>query len=270
MEVLSSPTAQGFRDARVLVIDDDEIALQAIRDVLEEAGFQVHAMVSPIGATQSITAHGIQAAVIDMNMPLMSGDRLVSLIRSWDRLRDLPVVLISGSSAKTMDEVAHQLPDVPVVTKDSMKRVLVSVVARALSSRVDRGELTTSTQRIRRDQIAATFLKTLPDRVQRIQRGFNQLCAHSAADPEALQDLLATLSAQAQLAALEPVSTLLQTFADVIGMSRGTYSLELQATATTVFAALGSLAEESAGLAAISVELAPALSRLERLSARHG
>jgi CheY-like chemotaxis protein len=44
-----APSNQG---TRVLVIDDDEIVLQAIRDVLESAGYQVHCLVSPIGATQ--------------------------------------------------------------------------------------------------------------------------------------------------------------------------------------------------------------------------
>lgn len=133
--MFSSTTAQALRSARVLVIDDDEIALKAIADVLEQAGFEVHSMISPVGATQVIASKQIDAAVIDLHMPVMSGDRLVTLIRSWDQLRDLPVVLISASSAKTLEEVARQLPDVPVVTKDSMRRMLASVVTRALSAR---------------------------------------------------------------------------------------------------------------------------------------
>jgi CheY-like chemotaxis protein len=266
-KVLSSPTAQAFRDARVLVIDDDEIALQAISDVLTEAGFQVRTMASPIGATQVIADDGIQAAVIDLNMPLMSGDRLVALIRSWDRLRDLPVVLISGSSAKRLEEVGQHLPDVPVVTKDSMKRVLVSVVARALSSRADRNE-TTSTQRICRDEIISAFLAGLPEQMQRLQRAFDQQLSTPGASPDALQNALSSLRAQAQLAALEPISELVQGFSQVIATSQGSDSPELRATASALFAALSGLAQEQGGLAAISVKVAPVLSRLERLAQR--
>ncbi len=134
-DVLTSANAQAVGSARVLVIDDDEIALKAIGDVLEQAGFEVYAMSSPVGATQVIASERIHAAVIDLHMPLMSGDRLLTLIRSWDQFRDLPVVLISASSAKTLEAVARQLPDVPVVTKDSMRRMLASVVTRALSAR---------------------------------------------------------------------------------------------------------------------------------------
>jgi CheY-like chemotaxis protein len=251
----------------VLVIDDDEIALQAISDVLEEAGFQVRALVSPIGATQVIAADDIEAAVIDLHMPLMSGDKLVSLIRSWDRLRDLPVVLISGSSAKTLEEVARQLPDVPVVTKDSMKRVLVSVVTRALSARAERSDLTTSTRRIRSDEIVDAFLQGLPEHMQRIQRAFTLLASAPGSSPDALQNALSSLRAQAQLAALEPVSQLVEGFSDLIARSQGSYSLELQATATALFTALAGLAQEKGGLAAISIQVAPVLSCIERLAA---
>jgi CheY-like chemotaxis protein len=272
--VLSSPTAQSFRNARVLVIDDDEIALQAICDVLEEAGFQVRSMVSPIGATQVIAADGIQAAVIDLNMPLMSGDRLVSLIRSWDRLRDLPVVLISGTSAKTLEEVALQLPDVPVVTKDSMRRVLVSVVSRALSARAEFGSTRddpgSTTVRIRREEVTAGFLKGLPDHAQRIQRALSQLLSTPGTSPDVLLNALSTLRAQAQLAALEPIIKLAQTFSDAIGNSAGSYSLELQAASAATCAVLAGLAQEKGGPTLISIKVAPALARLERLAEKRG
>jgi CheY-like chemotaxis protein len=268
--VLSSPTAQPFRNARVLVIDDDEIALQAISDVLQEAGFDVRSMISPIGATQVIAADSIQAAVIDLNMPLMSGDRLVSLIRSWDRLRDLPVVLISGTSAKALEEVAQQLPDVPVVTKDSMRRLLVSVVARALSARSERGDATVTSQRLRREEVTPSFLKGLPEHTQRIQRAFAQLLSAPGTSPDVLQNAISTLRAQAQLAAVEPISKVAQALSDAIANSAGTYSLELQATVTATFAMLSGLSQEKGGLSAISVRVSPMLTRLERLAEKRG
>lgn len=117
----------------MLVIDDDEIALQAIGDLLESAGYEVHPMVSPIGATQVIVAKNIQAAVVDLNMPVMRGDRFIALVRSWERIRDLPTVLISGASSKTLDEVGAQLPGVQVVTKESMRASLPNALARALA-----------------------------------------------------------------------------------------------------------------------------------------
>lgn len=107
-------------------------------DVLERAGYVVHPLVSPIGATQVITAQGISAAVIDLNMPVMRGDRFISLIRSWDRIRDLPIVLISGEAPQTIRNAIAHLPGVAVVTKSHMTDVLVPTLERSLSGQVSR------------------------------------------------------------------------------------------------------------------------------------
>jgi len=118
---------------RILVIDDDEIVLQAIRDLLTSAGYYAHCLVSPIGATQVIVSQQIQAVVVDLNMPVMRGDRFISLLRSWDRIRDLPTVLISGAATATLEEIAKQLPGVGVVSKDSMQRTLPEILQRMLA-----------------------------------------------------------------------------------------------------------------------------------------
>ncbi|MEY4515211.1 MAG: hypothetical protein RLZZ450_7333, partial [Pseudomonadota bacterium] len=63
---------------------------------------------------------------------IMSGDRFIALIRTWDRIRDLPVVLISGEASETVQEAAMQLPGVAVVTKAQMNEQLVATVGYAL------------------------------------------------------------------------------------------------------------------------------------------
>jgi CheY-like chemotaxis protein len=123
--------------SNIIVIDDDEIVLQAISDLLEAAGHHVHALVSPIGATQVIATQGISLAVIDLNMPIMRGDRFISLVRSWDRIRDLPVVLISGEAIETVRSAASQLRGVTVVTKAEMNEKLVPTVAALLRGSAD-------------------------------------------------------------------------------------------------------------------------------------
>lgn len=117
---------------RVLVIDDDEVVLQAIRDVLEGAGYQVHCLVSPIGASQVIMNQQIRAVVVDLNMPVMHGNRFIALLRSWEKIRDIPTVLISGGSADTLESAAEQLPGVATVCKQDMHRLLPDTVARML------------------------------------------------------------------------------------------------------------------------------------------
>lgn len=117
---------------KVLVIDDDEVALQAIREVLVAAGFEPHCLSSPIGATQVIVTQGIEAVVVDLNMPVMSGDRFITLLRSWDRIRDLPAVLISDSPQDKLDGIAGILSTVETVTKSRMRQTLPHALHRLL------------------------------------------------------------------------------------------------------------------------------------------
>lgn len=142
MSVRSGP--ERTKHGKVLIIDDDEIALQAIADIVELGGYEVHPLVSPIGATQVIATQGIIAAVIDLNMPVMRGDRFISLVRSWDRIRDLPIVLISGESSSAIREAAAQLPGVAVVTKTQMSEQLVRTLRQELQGRPSAQDLGSS------------------------------------------------------------------------------------------------------------------------------
>jgi CheY-like chemotaxis protein len=120
---------------KVLVIDDDEIAREAIREVLATAGYEPVCLASPIGATQVIVSKGIEAVVVDLNMPVMSGDRFISLLRSWDRIRTLPAILISESSQEKLDDAAGVLSSVQTVTKSNMRQALPHALQRALVKR---------------------------------------------------------------------------------------------------------------------------------------
>ena len=248
----------------MLVIDDDEIALQSISDVLEDAGYLVHGMVSPIGATQVIATQGIQAAVIDLNMPIMRGDRLVSMIRGWDRIRDLPVVLISGASTATLQEVGAQLPGVQMVTKDSMRKLLAPAVARALQTRAQRAESGAVTQRVLKDDVAVSFLKSLPKQATALFETWNDVLQRRAT-PQTLHALLTHTRAQAQLCGLTPLARLLSTVTELLERCSGTYTTELQSALSSVFTFLQNAGNERGGAAAVSAKVAPYLTRLERI-----
>ena len=119
---------------RVLVIDDDAVALQAATELLQRAGFHVFPMPSPIGATQAIVRNNIRAAVVDLNMPVMQGDRFVHLVRKWDRIRDLPIIMLSGAPAETLEHISQEIPGVRVVSKDTMETELAKAVHSSLKS----------------------------------------------------------------------------------------------------------------------------------------
>src|SRR4051812_49166762 len=93
---------------RVLVIDDDPFMLKVITDLLKTAGFYVQAQESALGATQVILRDRIDAAVIDWNLPGLQGDDVIRLMRTWEQIRDLPVLLITGAPDDTLERIRDE------------------------------------------------------------------------------------------------------------------------------------------------------------------
>lgn len=118
----------------MLLIDDDERALDSIRELLVRGGYDVITLSSPIGATQTIARENVSAVVVDMTSPVMQGPRFTSLLSSWERVRDMPVVLLSDQSEQARTAIA-QLKRVTVMMKDQLETSLVKTLDRALAVR---------------------------------------------------------------------------------------------------------------------------------------
>jgi CheY-like chemotaxis protein len=120
---------------RVLVIDDDEIARELLGSELELAGFDVLSLPSPIGATRMIQEKEVQAVVLDVLMPAMSGDRLVALLRNNPRFSNLALVLVSSQGTADLHKLAATVGADAVVSKKDIRKALADSVHNALHSR---------------------------------------------------------------------------------------------------------------------------------------
>jgi CheY-like chemotaxis protein len=71
---------------------------------------------------------------IDLNMPRMSGKQCLAEIKKIDRLRHVPVIVFSTSSASNDIRDTHQLGAAGFLTKPSSIAVLTSKLADILTS----------------------------------------------------------------------------------------------------------------------------------------
>ena len=109
--------------APVLVIDDSEIARDEVSRVLRAAGFHVVALRSPIGATQAIVRQKARVVVVDVFMPTLRGDRLLTLLRKNQRLGHLGIILMSGHAERELDPLQLELQADAVVAKRHLDRL---------------------------------------------------------------------------------------------------------------------------------------------------
>src|SRR5258708_1508439 len=78
----------------VAVIDDDRRILEALRDLLEAAGFGARLFASPGGFLRTSALYEVDCVISDIAMPAIDGLALQRLVR--EARPTLPVILITG------------------------------------------------------------------------------------------------------------------------------------------------------------------------------
>lgn len=79
----------------ILLVDDDEIILETYKDTLESEGYTVHTALNPYKAIQLIRKQDIQLAILDYNLPKMTGIQLGHLIKKAKK--STLIMFISGN-----------------------------------------------------------------------------------------------------------------------------------------------------------------------------
>lgn len=80
---------------RVLVVDDDEVALRALRILLEEE-FELILASDPRDAVRLLNVEQVDAVVTDLRMPHLDGLALLKLMRESEALRFAPCIFMSA------------------------------------------------------------------------------------------------------------------------------------------------------------------------------
>ena len=67
---------------RVLFVDDDVMLLRAVERALVDQGYEVLSTNGPMGVREMIATFRPAIVLVDVNIPLLKGDELVTLARS--------------------------------------------------------------------------------------------------------------------------------------------------------------------------------------------
>jgi CheY-like chemotaxis protein len=92
---------------RILVIDDDDSHLAATSGILEAHGYEVSTHRGAFGATGRVLKESFDLVLLDVNMPALSGEGLVPLLR--DRSPSTRILLYSSNDEATLRHMAGRL-----------------------------------------------------------------------------------------------------------------------------------------------------------------
>lgn len=89
---------------KILVVDDGKVVLPLITARLEQNGYQVIVASDGLEGLEKAEDEKPDLILVDVSMPRMNGLQMVQLLRTYETLKETPVIVITASRQK--DEAA--------------------------------------------------------------------------------------------------------------------------------------------------------------------
>lgn len=91
-----APAEQVRARKRVLIVEDSLTAREMERTMFEAAGYEVETAIDGVEGLEKLEQQAVDLVVTDVQMPRMDGFELTSRLRSHDRLKNIPVVVVTS------------------------------------------------------------------------------------------------------------------------------------------------------------------------------
>jgi len=115
-----------------LLVDDDPRVLRIVSTYLEDMGFEVTRASDGRKAIQRLEASRPSLLCIDLVLPEASGYDVCRYVRGTDRLKDLPILVISARTLPADQALAEELGVREYLVKPFRKADFISRVQRTL------------------------------------------------------------------------------------------------------------------------------------------
>jgi DNA-binding response OmpR family regulator len=118
---------------KVLVVDDDEVILQVVREWLEFAGYLVHTRDEALGTARWVHAEKPAAVLLDVKMPALSGSEIAQLMHRNKDTTQVAVILHSSMDPSALSALARTTGAVGAIQKTSNGRLFLAEFERLLA-----------------------------------------------------------------------------------------------------------------------------------------
>lgn len=118
---------------RILIVDDNLVALEMAASFLEEAGYAVQTTSFPLEALRVATIVQPDLMILDVVMPAMDGLKLARKLRMNPSTAKIPVMFLSVRKQELEVREALELGVVAYVKKPFRRETIVPLVRKLLS-----------------------------------------------------------------------------------------------------------------------------------------
>lgn len=102
---------------RILIVDDDEIVLEILKDWLQSAGHVVTTRHGALGTSALVLRDKPDVAILDVNMPGLAGDAIARLIQNGTAEFKPTVMLVTADNSPTVGQLAEKCGAIGVLQK---------------------------------------------------------------------------------------------------------------------------------------------------------
>lgn len=115
---------------KILVVDDDPVISDIIRESLRRGGFEVSAAENGKQALEVLEGDLPHAIILDRRMPVMDGNETLKRLKSDERTKAIPVIMLTGDHEieqvmESLELGANEYVVKPVVPEDIVIRLKV-------------------------------------------------------------------------------------------------------------------------------------------------
>ena len=115
----------------ILVMDDDQLAVDSLNDYLKRAGYTVSTATSVREAVEHARESRYDAALLDMKMPEMDGFQAAAVLRQLQP--DLRVIMFTGYASLEAEARAAQLDFYEYLPKSNWDDLLLPTIERVMA-----------------------------------------------------------------------------------------------------------------------------------------
>ena len=112
----------------ILVVDDDPTNQHIMTYTLRKAGYEVRSANNGQLGLEALRLEPVNLAIVDLTMPVMDGLTMLAHIRADEKLREIPVIILTASGDDDENVIAMQNGASAFLTKPSSSRTILEIV----------------------------------------------------------------------------------------------------------------------------------------------
>jgi DNA-binding response OmpR family regulator len=93
----------------ILCVEDEHLSAEAVRRALIFAGYRVEVASTAAAALEAMQAHRPDLVLLDLLLPDVNGYSFIDLLRDYDDLERVPIVIVSGCASPEAQSLGREL-----------------------------------------------------------------------------------------------------------------------------------------------------------------